>query len=74
MEMKNNNFLTVAEAAEMLGTKEATIRVYISVGKLSSKLVKGRRMIAVEELQRYIREKEKFLKKGGFTKKKCLSY
>lgn len=74
MEMKNNNFLTVEEAAAMLCTKEATIRVYISVGKLSSKLVQGRRMIAVEELQRYIREKEKFFKKGGFTKKKCRSY
>lgn len=74
MEMKNNNFLTVEESAAMLGIKEATIRVYISVGKLSSKLVQGRRMIAVEELHRYIRDKEKFFKKGGFTKKKCSSY
>lgn len=74
MEMKNNNFLTVAEAAAMLGTKEGTIRVYITTGRLKSVIKDGRRMIAVEEMQRYIREKEKFLKKGGFTKKKCLSY
>lgn len=70
MKMKNNEFLTVEEAAAILGTKEATIRVYISVGKLSSEMVQGRRMIAVEEMQRYIREKEKFFKKVGFSKKK----
>ena len=64
------NYLTVAEAAAMLGTKEATIRVYISVGKLASEMIQGRRMIAVEEMQRYIRDKEKFFKKGGFSKKK----
>lgn len=69
MKMKGN-YLTVAEAAAMLGTKEATIRVYISVGKLASEMIQGRRMIAVEEMQRYIRDKEKFFKKGGFSKKK----
>lgn len=73
MKMKGN-YLTVADAAAMLGTKEATIRVYISVGKLDSEIVQGRRMIAVEEIQRYIREKKSFFKKGGFTKKKCRSY
>lgn len=73
MKMKCS-YLTVADAAAMLGTKEATIRVYISVGKLDSEIVQGRRMIAVEEIQRYIREKKSFFKKGGFTKKKCRSY
>lgn len=71
--MENNKFLTVAEAAAMLGTKEGTIRVYITTGRLKSVIKYGRRMIASDEIRRYIRDKEKFFKKGGFTKKKCHS-
>lgn len=72
--MENNKFLTVEEAAAMLGTKEGTIRVYITTGRLESVIKDGRRMIAAEEIRRYIRDKENFYKKGGFTKKECRSY
>jgi len=70
MKKKNNNFLTVEESAAMLGTKEGTIRVYITTGRLESVIKDGRRMIASDEIRRYIRDKEKFFKNGGLTKKK----
>lgn len=70
--MENKEYLTVAEAAAMLGTKETTIRVYITTGRLKSQLVNGRRMIAQTEIERYIQDKQKFLGRGGFSKKKLI--
>lgn len=70
--MKNNELLTVEEAAAMLGTKETTVRAYITTGRLESQLVNGRRMISSDEIMRYIRDKEKFFRKGGFSKKKLI--
>lgn len=68
--MENNKFLTVAEAAAMLGTKEGTIRVYITTGRLESVIKDGRRMIAADEIRRYIRDKEKFFQKMRIYQKK----
>lgn len=41
-------WVTVAEACHVLGMAERTLRRYISEGKLTSKLEKGRRLVLVD--------------------------
>ena len=58
--------LTVAEAAELLGVKEQTMRQYIYIGMIKSERIGVHRFIRRSEIDRYKKEKIKVLEKGGF--------
>ena len=61
-----NDLLTVAEAAELLGVKEQTMRQYIYIGMIKSERVGVHRYVRRSEIDRYKKDKIKFLEKGGF--------
>lgn len=48
-----SGFLTVEEAAKLLGIKETSIRMYLSKGKLVTYKLKTLTLLKMEELKRW---------------------
>ena len=61
-----DDLLTVAQAAEILEVKEQTMRQYIYIGMIKSERVGVHRFVRRSEIDRYKKDKIKFLEKGGF--------
>lgn len=61
-----DDLLTVAQAAELLEVKEQTMRQYIYIGMINSEKVGVHRFVRQSEIDRYRKDKIKFLEKGGF--------
>ena len=61
-----DDLLTVAQAAELLEVKEQTMRQYIYIGMIKSEKVGVHRFVRRSEIDRYRKDKIKFLEKGGF--------
>lgn len=59
----------IADAAVLLGISEATLRLYIAVGKITKYKHNGRVFVTDIEIRRYMADRKKWLDSRGWTKK-----
>lgn len=69
MKPKLKHLNTIAEASVLLGIAEATLRIYIAVGKISKVKENGRVYVTGNEIRRYMADRKKWLESRGWTKK-----
>lgn len=58
-QINTSDFLTVEEAAEFLGIKEQSVRMYLSLGKLATYKLKSLTLLKLEEVKRWKEGKRK---------------
>lgn len=51
-------YLGIAEVAEQLSVSESGVRKWVREGKLQARHAQGRKVIAAEEVERFLRERE----------------
>lgn len=69
MKQKLKHLNTISEASVLLGISEATLRLYIAVGKITKYKHNGRVYVTDIEIRRYMADRKKWLDSRGWTKK-----
>ena len=69
MKPKLKHLNTIPEASVLLGISEATLRLYIAVGKITKYKHNGRVFVTDIEIRRYMADRKKWLESRGWTNK-----